>query len=120
MKTSTLEQKFRAMWAHIGPSGYELVSQHRFHSTRKWRFDFALKSHKIAIETEGLIFSGRGGRHQRASGFIADCHKYNAATSLGWRVLRYTSHDLQSRPIQVIEEIEAVICLVEGLETKCR
>lgn len=55
-----------------------------FHSTRKWRFDFAIPSRHIAIEIEGR------GRHQSFGGFESDAKKYNAAAKLGWRVLRYT------------------------------
>ena len=61
--------------------------EYMFHPTRKWRFDFAWLSHKLAVEIEG----GNGGRHQRRAGFEGDCHKYNAAVLLGWRVLRYTT-----------------------------
>ena len=63
--------------------------EYKFHTTRKWRFDFAFlqKHKKIAVELEGGIFSF--GRHTRGSGFIADCQKYNAAALMGWTVLRY-------------------------------
>lgn len=63
------------------------VREWQFHPKRKWRFDFAWPSRMIAVEIEG----GNGGRHQRRSGFEGDCHKYNAAALLGWRVLRYTT-----------------------------
>lgn len=62
----------------------------RFHPDRKWRFDFAfVPDAKLAVEVEGGTW--QIGRHQRASGFAADAEKYNAATVLGWRVLRYTT-----------------------------
>lgn len=67
----------------------ELVAEYKFHPTRKWRFDFANVSEKIAIEIEGGIYSQ--GRHTRGSGFRNDTIKYNQATILGWRVLRYCS-----------------------------
>jgi very-short-patch-repair endonuclease len=60
------------------------VREYVFHSTRKWRFDFAFVEQKIAIEVEGR------GRHQSDGGFAKDAEKYNAAAKLGWRVLRYT------------------------------
>ena len=62
----------------------EPVREHRFHETRKWRFDFAYPSQKLAIEVEGGVWSG--GRHTRGSGFTNDCEKYNAALMNGWRV----------------------------------
>ena len=58
--------------------------EYKFHSLRKWRFDFAFPLLRIAVEIEGR------GRHQSFGGFEADCEKYNAAAKLGWRVFRYT------------------------------
>jgi hypothetical protein len=54
---------------------------------RKWRFDFAWPSHKIAVEIEGGTW-GKS-RHTTGAGFMADCEKYNAATVHGWLVLRF-------------------------------
>lgn len=64
------------------------VAEFRFHQDRKWRFDFAFPDKKVAVEIEGGVYSN--GRHTRGSGFIADMEKYNAATELGWRILRFT------------------------------
>lgn len=66
----------------------EPVREHRFHPVRKWRFDFAFLEHKVAAECEGAIYVN--GRHTRGAGFELDCEKYNAATSLGWRVFKFT------------------------------
>lgn len=62
------------------------VREHRFHATRKWRFDFAWPDKLVALEVEGGVWSQ--GRHTRGSGFIADMEKYNTAASLWWLVLR--------------------------------
>jgi very-short-patch-repair endonuclease len=67
------------------------VAEHRFHPVRKWRFDYAILKHHIAIEIEGGVFAG--GRHTTGVGYKGDCEKYNEATILGWRVLRYTKED---------------------------
>jgi hypothetical protein len=64
------------------------VREFVFHPERKWRFDFAWPDRKIAAECEGGTWAR--GRHNRGSGFAADCEKYNAAAILGWRVLRFT------------------------------
>ena len=61
----------------------------KFHSVRKWRFDFAWPDYMIAVEVEGGTFSG--GRHTRGTGFRKDCEKYNAASLDGWTVYRVTS-----------------------------
>lgn len=64
------------------------VREHRFHETRRWRFDFAWVDKKIALEVEGGIWTG--GRHTRGKAFNADCEKYNEALLMGWKVLRVT------------------------------
>lgn len=68
--------------------GVECVKEYRFHNTRKWRFDYAIPEHKIAIEVEGGVWTG--GRHTSPQGFLGDMEKYNTATVMGWRVLRTT------------------------------
>ncbi len=62
------------------------VREHRFHPVRRWRFDYAWPSEKVALEVEGGVWTG--GRHTRGAGFVADIEKYNAATVAGWRVVR--------------------------------
>lgn len=69
------------------------VAEHKFHDTRRWRFDFCILAHKIAIEVDGGVWSG--GRHTRGAGFIADMEKLNEAAKLGWRVLRYTPQQIR-------------------------
>jgi hypothetical protein len=64
----------------------------KFHSSRRWRFDFAWYAQVVAVEVEGGVWTG--GRHTRGKGYLNDCEKYNAATELGWRVLRYTPQQL--------------------------
>jgi very-short-patch-repair endonuclease len=65
----------------------EPVTQHRFHPIRRWRFDFAWLDQRLAVEVDGGTYSA--GRHVRASGFHGDAEKLNAATELGWRILRF-------------------------------
>ena len=78
--------------------------EYRFHDTRRWRFDFAWPDQQIAIEIEGGIWTG--GAHTRGKHFISDCDKYNTATIMGWRVLRFTeTHIKQGSALQHTEEI---------------
>lgn len=67
----------------------------RFHPVRKWRFDYALPEHKIALEVEGGVWTG--GRHTSSVGFLNDMEKYNTATLMGWRVFRTTPEDLYKK-----------------------
>lgn len=69
-----------------------LVAEHRF-CERRWRFDLAHLETKIAVEVEGGIWVQ--GRHIRPAGFINDIQKYNRATQLGWRVLRFTPQQVR-------------------------
>ena len=70
----------------------ECVKEYKFHPKRRWRFDYAIPEHKIALEVEGGVWTG--GRHIRAQGFLGDMEKYNTATLMGWRVFRTTPDDL--------------------------
>lgn len=60
-----------------------------FAKPRRFRFDWAIPSLKIAIEYEGIMSDKS--RHTTISGYSNDIDKYNLAVSLGWRVLRYTA-----------------------------
>ena len=130
MKKSDLERAFetKIKWYKLP----EPVAEHRFHPTRKWRFDFAYPEIKLAIELEGGTFGvtcpqckGRGcpachngrvmGRHSRGEGFEKDCEKYNAAAALGWRVLRFTGGMLKENPAACIDQVKAL--LNEGNES---
>jgi hypothetical protein len=69
------------------------LEEHQFHPTRKWRFDFAIPSIKLAIEYNGHGSTGGGhiGRHATITGMSGDCEKLNEAQRLGWRVLQFTA-----------------------------
>lgn len=55
---------------------------------RQWRFDWAIRSLKIAVEYEGLNSAKSG--HTTMKGFTDNADKYNHAAILGWTVLRFT------------------------------
>lgn len=67
----------------------EPVSEHRFHPTRKWRFDLCWPDLMLACEVHGGTWTG--GRHVRGKGFEEDCEKLAEAAILGWRVIPVTS-----------------------------
>ena len=100
---SHLENGFMRVVEAIFRAGDALpVREHVFHTTRKWRFDFAWVAERLAVEIEGGMF--KGGGHQRGRAYQKNCEKYNAATVMGWRVLRYTNLDLEERPVQCVEQ----------------
>lgn len=70
----------------------ECKAEYRFHPKRRWRFDYAIPEHKIAIEVEGGVWTN--GRHTRGKGYINDMEKYNEAVIGGWRLIRVTPDQL--------------------------
>jgi len=70
-------------------SGLEFKEEYQFDEVRKFRFDWAVEELKLGIEYEG-IFSEKSG-HTTISGYTKDIAKYNLATKLGWKILRYTA-----------------------------
>lgn len=83
----------------------ECVKEYKFHPTRRWRFDYAIPEHKIALEVEGGVWTG--GRHTSPKGFLGDIDKYNTATLMGWRVFRTTPDELYK--LSTINFIKAAI-----------
>lgn len=86
-EASNAEVAFREAWDKDPLPGAEMAPEHRFHPTRRWRFDFAWPACKVAVELEGR------GRHQTVAGVRADCEKYNTAALMGWTVLRFPATD---------------------------
>jgi len=68
--------------------------EYKFHPKRQWRADFHILETKILVEIEGGIWTD--GRHTRGKGFIHDMEKYNAATVLGYQVLRFSTEQVKS------------------------
>lgn len=80
----------------------DFVSEYKFLTNRKFRFDFAIVKDKIAIEYEGIV--GYKSRHTSITGYTKDTEKYNLAVINGWRVLRYT----QLNYINVINDLKSI------------
>lgn len=87
----------------LGIMGIEHVCEHKFHEKRRFRFDIAILSMKVAIEYEGI--NSAKSRHTSVTGYSKDCEKYNLATVEGWRVLRYTALNYQN----VYQDIHSII-----------
>lgn len=74
---------------HCRAEGLRPEREFRFDPNRRWRLDFAFRDKMLAVEVEGGLWIA--GRHSRGSGMGKDFEKYNRATILGWRLLRYTT-----------------------------
>lgn len=71
--------------------GLAYEREYRFDGGRKWRADFAFGP-DLLVEVEGR------GRHQTYVGYRNDCEKYNAATQLGYRIVRFPAGDYKPSP----------------------
>lgn len=92
--------------------GVDCFKEYRFHPERRWRFDYAIPSHRIALEVEGGVWTA--GRHTRPQGFLGDIEKYNTATLLGWRVFRTTPAELlTSATVNLLKQA------INGVEQPC-
>ena len=72
--------------------GIDHVREYKFLHDRRFKFDIAIPDKLIAIEFEGGIWSN--GRHTRGSGYAKDAKKYNLAVRHGWKLLRFTTADV--------------------------
>lgn len=91
---SDLEDKLLAAWKKEHPK-IPIETQHRFHPTRRWRFDFAFPAIYLAIEVQGY---GHG--HASYMGMATDYEKHNEAIRHGWVVMYFMAHDLERQAIR--------------------
>ncbi len=104
---SILEMRFAALFDLLAaPETPRPEREVAFAPGRRFRFDFAWVGERVAVEIEGGLY-GKS-RHTTLSGYSADCQKYNLATEMGWRVLRYTAPMLND-PENVVRQIERVL-----------
>lgn len=80
-----MADRFIHAWEQEGCGG-DLTAEFPFDDERKWRFDLAFPSQKLAIE-----FDGAGFGHMSHKGRREDFEKRNAAVVAGWKVLVYES-----------------------------
>ena len=83
--------------------GLDFVTEYRFDMLRRWRADFAFPKQKLLVEYEGGIYTQ--GRNTRGKGYEGDLEKYNTATLLGFRVLRFSAKHVKSgEALSMIEQ----------------
>lgn len=105
MSQSERECEFLSLWERFG-GDVSPIRQYRFHEKRRWRFDFAWPESLLGVEIQGGTAMRSRSGHTSISGIQKDYEKLNAAQLAGWRVLQYTSLDLEKRPLQLIAEIK--------------
>jgi very-short-patch-repair endonuclease len=105
---SSLERTFIYYLRFLCPDlAVGMVEQYKIVPDRKWRWDFAWPEKKVAIECHGGLYSG--GAHTRPAGVQRDMNKANAATVAGWRVLYFSTDDIEDDPEDVINTVRAVV-----------
>jgi very-short-patch-repair endonuclease len=105
---STLEQTFVHYLSFLAPDlKAGMVEQYRIAPGRRYRLDAAWPDKKIGVELEGGLYSG--GAHSRPVGIQRDIHKHNFAVMNGWRVLRFSTRDIEDDPEICIAQIRALI-----------
>lgn len=108
VKSEKIPNEFEAKLAReLKTLKIDFEQEFKFHPERKWRADFHLIGKKILIEVEGGIWNG--GRHTRGKGYIGDIEKYNAATMMGYQVIRFSTDQVKSgHAIQQIEKMVGI------------
>lgn len=101
---SAAEEAFAAAWAAAPLEGSDITPQYRFHPERRWAFDFAWPSQRLAVEIDGR------GRHQTVVGARGDSEKRNTALLMGWRVLVFPATDRARADDWVWVVKEALCC----------
>lgn len=92
------------LYRALKAAGIKVSRQFCFDVNRLWRFDFALPGAKIYLEVEGRD-------HQRLAQVKRDHDKFNRATILGWRGLRYSAQAVMTKkrlPL-IVDQIKELV-----------
>lgn len=104
---SKLERTFLFHWRVLADGAPEPSQEYRFAPPRRWRFDFAWRHVKVAVECQGGTWTR--GRHSRGGGMSRDYEKHNAATAAGWRVFYCTTDMLETDPAAFVDVVRAAV-----------
>lgn len=97
--------KFLEAWRDHGFKGSDIATEYAFDEERKWKFDIAFPSLKVAVEIDGFGYG-----HQSIVGRSQDNIKQNAAIEQGWVVLRYTTAEFSSvKVVDMMDQVKAVL-----------
>lgn len=81
----------------------DVVAEYKFCPTRKFRADFYIPSLEVLIEYEGIMSAKA--RHTSVKGYTMDCEKYNIASIMGFRLLRYTVLNVED----ILKDLELIL-----------
>lgn len=92
-------------------TGHRFVREYHPFNDRKWAFDLACPSEKIAVEVSGRY-------HLHHKQFRGDCERNNWAQAAGWKVLVYPASSVttHARLPLICEQIHRVLCGVSDVD----
>lgn len=96
-KRECAKERLAEAWKDITGTDFMMEREYLFWPGRRFRLDFAKPEWKLAVEVEGVVWSGRG-RHQTPLGMASDCEKYNELEINGWTLLRFTTDMIRKDP----------------------
>ena len=103
---SELEREFITKFTERHPTN-KPIREYHFHPTRKFRFDFAWPSKKVALEVHGY-----GPGHFSLEGMTKDFDKHMLALELNWKVIYLTSRHLTKTKFEgVMKTLEKLLSL---------
>ena len=73
------------------------------HRALGYELDLAFVRERVAVEVDGWAW------HVERARFQADRQRQNALVNDGWRVLRFTWHDLTARPRAVVDDVRRAL-----------
>ena len=79
--------------------------EYKFHLTRKFRADFCFIDHMLIVEVDGGTW-GKGG-HSSGTGIERDYERDAEAMLLGYRVLRFTTNQVNT--LYAIKTIQKIL-----------
>jgi very-short-patch-repair endonuclease len=103
--SSDNERAFATRLRQLYPDAPPYVTEFVFASPRRWRFDVAWPTLRVAVELDGGVYQHGGGRH----GQDGDRHKLNRAALDGWCVLRFSTAMLRDDPAGCIDAVRGAL-----------
>lgn len=101
---------FATQWRRLVGNDAELIGlklypmpEYKFDPTRGFSADFAFVDHMLLLEIDGGTWLKHGGRHNTDK----DREKLNRAAVLGWRVIRFSTQQLDKDPVACVNTVLA-------------
>lgn len=92
--TNDKNHLFNLAWRIYADQYERPLTEHPIVPKRKFRADFAFPEAMLIVEVDGGQWLPNGGRHNRDS----DREKLNLAALHGWRVMRFSTQQLDNDP----------------------